>query len=333
LTEAGIEVGLWAPDQSAAITPLLPTQSPVQRLTGSASEALDSFGPPDVLHDNGMWLRHNHRLAQLAAKRGIPRIVSMRGMLEPWAINHKRLKKRLAWSLYQQRDLKQARCHHTTAEAEAANVRRLGLGVPVRVIPNGVEVPRLDGNTRSAHSGKQRTALFLGRIYPVKGLPMLVEAWARVRPAGWRLQIAGPDEAGHRAEIERVASAAGLNEIISFLGPLDGEAKQSALLSADLFVLPTHSESFGVVVGEALGWGLPVLTTTAAPWPMLLERGCGWRVDPTVDGLADGLRQATALDSKTLHAMGAKGRELVEAEFRWDHVAKQFAMLYNDLVR
>jgi glycosyltransferase involved in cell wall biosynthesis len=162
---------------------------------------------------------------------------------------------------------------------------------------------------------------------------MLVEAWARARPAGWRLQIAGPDEAGHRTEVERMVSTAGLNDVISFVGPLDGEAKQSALLSADLFVLPTHSESFGVVVGEALGCGLPVLTTTAAPWPMLLERGCGWRVDPTVDGLTDGLRQATALDSTTLRAMGAKGRELVETEFRWDHVANQFAMLYNDLVR
>ena len=330
-------MGLWAPDQSVATTPFLSAESRVQRLTGSASEALDRFGQPDVLHDNGMWLRHNHRLAQLATTRGIPRIVSTRGMLEPWAMNHKRLKKRLAWWLYQRRDLKQARCHHTTAEAEAANVRRLGLGVPVRVIPNGVDVPRVDRSTRSTQLGKEtsrkRTALFLGRIYPVKGLPMLVEAWARVRPPSWCLQIVGPDEAGHRAEVERAVSAASLSDVICFVGPLDGDAKQSALLNADLFVLPTHSESFGVVVGEALAHGLPVLTTTGAPWPMLIERGCGWRVDPTVDGLAEGLRQATALDSETLQAMGAKGRELVETEFRWDRVAKQFATIYDDLVR
>ncbi|OHE88826.1 MAG: hypothetical protein A3G75_08885 [Verrucomicrobia bacterium RIFCSPLOWO2_12_FULL_64_8] len=162
---------------------------------------------------------------------------------------------------------------------------------------------------------------------------MLVEAWARVRPPSWCLQIVGPDEAGHRAEVERAVSAASLSDVICFVGPLDGDAKQSALLNADLFVLPTHSESFGVVVGEALAHGLPVLTTTGAPWPMLIERGCGWRVDPTVDGLAEGLRQATALDSETLQAMGAKGRELVETEFRWDRVAKQFATIYDDLVR
>lgn len=172
----------------------------------------------------------------------------------------------------------------------------------------------------------------MGRIYPVKGLPMLIEAWARVRPHGWILQIAGPDEAGHRAEVEQVVRAAGLNEIISFLGPLEGQAKQSALFAADLFVLPTHSESFGMAIGEALAHGLPVLTTTCAPWSMLPEHGCGWWVEPSVDGITEGLRHATSLDSTTLQAMGAKGRELVAAQFGWERVAKQFVSTYENVI-
>jgi hypothetical protein len=86
LTEVGVEVGLWAPDQSAATTPLLPRASAVQRLTGTAAEALGHFGHTDVLHDNGIWWSHNHQLATIAAARGMPRIVSTRGMLEPWAV-------------------------------------------------------------------------------------------------------------------------------------------------------------------------------------------------------------------------------------------------------
>lgn len=337
LTEVGIQVGLWAPNQTAATTPLLSAQSPVQRLTGTEAEALDSFGKPDVLHDNGIWLPHNHRLARIAADRGIPRVVSTRGMLEPWAMEHKHWKKRLAWWFYQRRDLRQARCHHATSTAEADSIRALGLGVPVRVIPNGVDLPEVAQDAAGPHvgamgAGGARTALFLGRIHPKKGLPMLVEAWRRVRPAGWRLQIAGPDEAGHRAEVENAVSAAGLGGAISFVGALEGRPKTSALLDADLFVLPTHSESFGMAIAEALAHGLPVLTTSAAPWPMLAERGCGWWVAPTVDGIADALRQATSVDSATLQAMGVKGRALVAAEFGWERVAKQFVMAYADLI-
>jgi len=119
LTELGIEVGLWAANQSAATTPFLPPGSSVRRLTGSEVEALDNLGGADILHDNGIWLPHNHRIANLAARHNISRVVSTRGMLEPWAINHKWGKKRVAWWLYQRRDLKRAHCHHATAEAEA----------------------------------------------------------------------------------------------------------------------------------------------------------------------------------------------------------------------
>jgi glycosyltransferase involved in cell wall biosynthesis len=333
LTKAGVQVGLWAADQSVATTSLLSTDSPAKRLTGNAREALDSFGKIDVLHDNGIWLLHNRRLARLAAERGIPRVVSTRGMLEPWAMNHKRLKKRVAWRLYQYGDLKRARCHHTTAEAEASNVQRLGLSVPIRVIPNGVDLPDIaqTARRRIARAGR-KTALFLGRIYPVKGLPMLVEAWARVRPNDWNLQLAGPDEAGHRAVVEKMVCAAGLNEAVSFIGSIDSNAKSAAFFDADLFVLPTHSESFGMAIAEALAHGLPVLTTSGAPWPMLPERGCGWCVDPTVTGIAEALRQATSLDSATLQAMGIKGREFVAANFGWDRIAQQFVSLYDDLI-
>ena len=88
-----------------------------------------------------------------------------------------------------------------------------------------------------------------------------------------------------------------------------------------------------MAVGEALAHGLPVLTTTGAPWPMLREMGCGWWVPPTVDGIAEGLRQATSSDSETLQDMGEKGRAFVLKEFSWDHVASLMLSTYEDVLR
>ena len=337
LGNAGVKVGVWAADQSAAVTPLLPSGSPVQRVTGAETEALDRFEHIDILHDNGIWLRHNHRLAVFAERRGIPRVVSTRGMLEPWALRHKGFKKYVAWKLYQRRDLRRASCHHTTAEAEAQNLQRLSLAVPISIVSNGMDVADETPATFSSSdqrptTASRRTALFLGRIYPIKGLPMLVQAWSSVRPKGWHLRIAGPDEAGHRKHVENAVLAAGLTDSVSFTGPVAPQMKGSLFSEVDLFILPSYSESFGMVVAEALAHGLPVLTTKGTPWASLPKNGCGWWVEPTADGIGSALHAATSLDRNTLRSMGANGRALVATHFAWRNVASRFISLYESVL-
>jgi glycosyltransferase involved in cell wall biosynthesis len=329
LAKAGLEVAVWASDMSAVESLLSPSRS-LRTLTGSVVDALGQCGQVDVLHDNGIWLPHNHHLARLAAEQGLVRVVSTRGMLEPWARNHKRWKKKFAWWLYQRRDLCCASYHHATSIAEAESLRTLQLGVPVSVIPNGVEIA--NGDPRRRKRSDIRTALFVGRIHPVKGLALLIEAWAKLRPRSWQLQIAGPDEIGYRHELERKVSGASLSDVVHFLGSLNDEAKEQTFANADLFVLPSFSESFGMVIGEALAHGVPVLTTTAAPWPMIEGRGCGWSVIPTVDGITAGLRVAISSNPTTLKAMGENGREFIRQDYAWPKVAKQFIDTYEALL-
>lgn len=333
LALAGVEVGVWAPDQSTSyVWP--EKERGLQPISGTVKEALDVFGTTSVIHDNGIWWPHNHALCRRASELKVPRLVSTRGMLEPWALRHKAWKKRLAWQVYQKSDLRRAACHHATSEQEADHLRALGLGVPITTIPNGIDLPVRPELWRLRHARSSRAekiALFVGRLYPVKGLPMMVEAWARVRPKNWNLVIAGPDEAGHRAEIERVVRRHGLTQQVSLPGPVAPQDRLDVYATADLFILPSYSESFGMAVGEALACGLPVITTTGTPWSQLTEQGCGWHVAPTVEGLAGALRDATSSDAATLDAMGEKGRDYVAVEFSWPAIAKRMVEVYRNI--
>jgi glycosyltransferase involved in cell wall biosynthesis len=300
---------IWTPAYRSAIE---------RRLEGTEVE---------VLHDNGVWLPTNHAAVRAGIARGVPVVVSTRGMLMPWSVRIKSWRKRLAWRLYQRADLMDARVLHATSVAEAQGLRDLGLDRPIAVIPNGVHLPP----SRACRPGASgaRTALFLSRVVRNKGLLELVDAWASLRPAGWRVVIAGPDAEGHRAEVEAAVRAAGLVEAVDFVGAVDGAAKWELFRRADLFVLPTHNENFGLVVAEALGCGLPVVTTRGAPWGDLVTHRCGWWVDHGVGPLTEALREALSLPVEERAAMGARGRDFVERQFSWPGVAERMVSVYR----
>lgn len=282
----------------------------------------------DILHDHGLWLGSNWAAHRVALRTRTPFVLSPRGMVMSPGLRYRRTKKRIALFLYQRRILEAVNLFHVTSNAEAEAVRTLGLTQPCAVIPNAVELPREWEPIR----GPRRRLLFLSRVHPTKGLPMLFRAWARAAPKGWELVIAGPDQLGHRKELEHLAEELDIRDTVQLWGAVPDAEKWTLYRSADLFVLPTYSENFGTVVAESLASGVPVITTTAAPWQELNEQKCGWWVSPTEESLEDVLREAVSLSDGERREMGSRGRFLVANHYTWEATAEAMLAAYEWLL-
>jgi glycosyltransferase involved in cell wall biosynthesis len=152
----------------------------------------------------------------------------------------------------------------------------------------------------------------------------LIKAFGDLNPDGWELVIAGNDDGGHQTVCEEFASHQVNADRIRFMGAVSDANKWDVYRSADLFILPSYSENFGIVIGEALGMGVPVITTTATPWGRMKEKGCGWWIDTGVDALIPTLREAIGLHDGSRRAMGQRGSDWIRSEFTWESVGEQF---------
>lgn len=287
-------------------------------------------GRVDVLHSNSLWMMPNVYPGRACRRnRDCRLVVSPHGTLSEWALGTNRLQKGTFWRLLQEPTLRMATCFHATAESEYDDIRRLGFTQPVCVLPNGVDVPSLSVTPTVA----RRQLLFLGRIHPKKGVDLLLRAWAAVesRFRDWDLHIVGPDNRGYLAEMEALATKLRLERVV-FRGTLYGDEKLAAYRAARLFVLPTHSENFGMTVAEALAAGTPAIVTIGAPWGGLEREGAGWWIEIGVDPLVASLEQALATPPARLAEMGMAGRQWMIRDYSWGRIAEQFSKTYRWLL-
>ena len=285
---------------------------------------------PSIIHSHGIWTMLNHWTVFLARRNKIPYIVHTRGMLMPQALNFKTIKKNIAMMLFQRSDLKFADILIATSNAERDSLRDLGFLQPIAVIPNGIDLNHFKNtyNSRSdLKKDSQRTVLFLSRIHPIKGILNLIKAWANISTDGWRLKIAGPDEVGHLKDILLLIEELNISHSVEYIGEIIENDKSRVFKEADLFILPTLSENFGIVVLEAMLHGIPVITTKAAPWSDLEKFNYGWWVESTDSALSKALQEAILLEDNERIKMGLRAREYARG-YDWNLIAKNTSDLY-----
>lgn len=288
---------------------------------------------PDIVHVHGCWSPQCVWVQKWSQAKGYKVILTPHGMLEPWIIKRNYwIKKLPALMLYQKKAIRKADYIHATAESEKENLIQLGYNDKIKVIPNAVNV---DSIIMKNSWQRTKTILFLSRIHEKKGLNFLIEATAILKKklSGYKIVIAGEGDSSYIEKLKQMVSQTDVQEIISFAGGVYGEEKWNLFREADVFVLPTFSENFGIAVAEALASGTPVITTVGTPWTDLVESDCGWYTEIGTLHTVNALKEFLRLDEKALEHMGRNGRRLIEGKYSTQSMADEMMELYRGLLK
>jgi glycosyltransferase involved in cell wall biosynthesis len=295
-------------------------------------DLLDDAKDADIIHSHMLWMAPSYYAGIVADKLKKPYVCSPHGAMTKWAWNRSKWKKNIVMFLGQKRALKKVDCFHVTAELEAEELKELNYDAEITNITLGIDIKEIS----FSKDKKLKRLVYLSRIHPVKGIDILLKAWNRVQDDfnEWELIIIGGADINTSIDYPREMkelSESLKNQRVKFLGKLFGKEKDEYLASADILVLPTHSENFGLAIAEALSMSVPVICTKGAPWKGLIEKKAGWWIDIGIEPLVETLKVALNTDKQILDKMGQNGEEWMKKDFSWDSVAKKMIKTYKRL--
>ena len=279
---------------------------------------------------NGIWQFHSFAVWRTLRNSSTPYVVFTHGMLDPWFKKRypvKHVKKWMYWPWAEYRVLRDAQAVLFTCEEERVLARKsFWLYRCNEVVVNyGTAKPTGDPQreqqeffSRYPELRGKKLALFMGRIHPKKGCDLLIEAFAKVLAPqpGWHMVIAGPDQVGWQKKLNHRAEQLGLASRITWTGMISGAIKWGALRAAEVFVLPSHQENFGIVVAEALAAGLPALISNKVNiWREIQADGAGIVAEDSLSGTCEFFRSYLDLSEEKKLAMRQLARQCFEHRF------------------
>ena len=290
----------------------------------------------DIIQNNSLWMMPNvypswvvRRLRRKNMNTGLKLVTAPRGTLASWSLAKGKWKKRVFGALFQYSALRYTDMWHATCEKEYEEIREAGYRQPVAIVPIGMDVPEFLVSGSGAGKRMKKVAFF-GRLHKVKRVDRLLWAWKRVARDGWELVIAGPD-CGMLEELKGIVAELRLPRV-SFEGEINGHAKYEFLANADIYVLPSDTENFGVTVAESLACGTPVIASRGTPWQGLEREKCGCWVPIGVEPLAVALEELMSMNDEERAAMGTRGREWIRRDFSWKGIGAKMKAAYEWLL-
>lgn len=282
----------------------------------------------NLYHIQGLWQYLNHGVASYAKKKGIPYVMTLRGMLYPQALAHSRLIKEISLNLYQRKDLQNAACIQATCVEEMKYYRKLGFDNPVATLPNPIEIQEI---IERPISKKDKLKIgYLGRIHPRKRIEKLIYAFDALRNElqNAELVIIGSGDKTYEMFLHNEIKKLGLKNV-QFTGFLTGKEKDDAITELSLLVVPSDFENFGNIVTEALVRGVPVIASKGMPWQELEEYHCGWWINNNQESINQTLINAISLPLEERVRMGMNGKQLMCEKYSVEILGKKMKQLYE----
>lgn len=289
----------------------------------------------DVVHVHALFSFTSSYSMRLARKRGVPYIAHPIGSLDHWSLKQSALRKKLFLTLIDKKNLLAADRVHFTAESEHQQALTTAPGLRPVVIPLGLELPKLIPDAelllRKSHNlpDGQPIIVYLGRLHQKKGLELLLSAFASCHDLPGKLLIAGTGDEQYTTSLAETIALLQLEKRTAFLGYTSGYEKELLLQGADLFVLTSHSENFGIAVLEASASGTAVLVSEGVALSNQvathkLGAVCRTNVESIADKLVTLLQQP-----RSLSEMGQRGRDFVEQHHNWSNLARELIKTYR----
>ncbi|HVE79023.1 MAG TPA: glycosyltransferase [Gemmatimonadaceae bacterium] len=285
----------------------------------------------DVVEVHALFSYATIPACRLARRAGVPYVIRPLGTLDAWSLRHRRWKKAPYFAAVERRHLTRAAGIHCTSDAEAAAVRALGFGDLAWVVPLGVT----PGPSAAPRPGRGRRILYLARLHPKKGLPLLIDAMARLGSdlADAELVVAGAGDPGYEERLRGQARAAGVAERVRFVGHVTGAEKARLLAEADVFVLPSSQENFGLSATEAMAAGVPVILSEAvAVAGAACDAGAALVAARDAGAIADALARVLR-DGELRRAMSERAAAFARRHYSWDRAAAALLQRFAALPR
>jgi glycosyltransferase involved in cell wall biosynthesis len=297
----------------------------------------------DLIQTHSNWNHPTNAACRAARRAGVPYIIRPCGMLSDYTWNRSKWKKRAYWWLRERRNLRHAAAFHVTSERERQEVLRLGVTAPVEVIPLGIGSDAFSApaepdwlRSQCPQAGSRPILLFLSRLHPKKGITdLLLPAFAKLKADTFLAIVGGEDNhaPGFLLQVKEQVDGLGLRDRVALLGSLPPARRWAAFDGADLFVLPSHAENFGIVVAEAMARGRPVVVSEGVQFAeqVIAARG-GAVVRADVDELAATL-DVWLSDVAIRVRAGVAGKKYIRQNLTWRRTAERLADLYRRICR